>query len=164
MGVILAAVGAIARVMIAMRRAQLEGEVERAELNRLLRVPVASVADVDPTLIGIDRAEQKILPGGGVPTYVRRAADGELRGAVAAALDNSAPWIVVVEGPSKVGKSRSLFQALCECAGTRPLELVAPVNGDALRLLLTPGRGLRAPSAARRCCGWMTLSRFSTAA
>jgi tetratricopeptide (TPR) repeat protein len=141
-GAIVAILGAVPRVVIAVRRARLEGEVERAQLGRLLRVDVTPIARVDPTLIGIDRAaEQAIFPGSRVPKYVPRAADDELREAVAGALDGSGAWVVVVHGPSKVGKSRSLFEALLECARRTPLDLVAPVDASALTSLLTPGEG-----------------------
>jgi tetratricopeptide (TPR) repeat protein len=145
-GVILAVAGALARLGIAVWRARLEGERERVELGRLVRVHVAPIDDVDPTLIGIDRAEQTILPGGDVPEYVRRVADDQLREAVAGALHGSGPWMIVVEGPSKVGKSRSLFEALRQCVQASALQLVAPVSADALRSLLTPGHGLRVAS------------------
>lgn len=147
-GAIVAAAGALARLGVAVRRTQLEGERERIELGRLLRIDVAPIGEVDPTLIGIDRAEQTILPGGAVPDYVQRAADDQLQEAVAAALDGSGRWMIVVEGPSKVGKSRSLFQALREAAQASPLQLVAPMTAEALRSLLTPGQGLRVASGA----------------
>lgn len=147
-GAVVAAVGAIARIVIAVRRAGLEAEVERAAFEGLVRVGVGPIGGIDPTLIGIDRAEQTILPGGAVPSYEPRSADDEIRRAVACALDGSGPWIVIVNGPSKVGKSRSLYEALLECARTTPLDLVAPVDTPALKALLEPGVGLPDGSAA----------------
>ncbi len=148
-GAIVAALGAIPRLVIAMRRALLEGRVERAQLARLLRVDAMAITEVDPTLIGVDRAaEQGILPGGGLPRYVRRAADDELRDAVAAALDGTGAWLVVVHGPSKVGKSRSLFEALLACGRRTPLDVVAPVDALALKAISAPGGGLRPGSGA----------------
>ena len=147
-GAVVAAVGAVARLLIAVRHAGLESEREHAEFARRLRVGVAPVTEIDPTLIGVDRAEQRILPGGGVPQYVRRVADSQLVAAVASALDGAGPWIVVVHGPSKVGKSRSLFEALLVCARTTPVDLVAPVDAAALKSLLLPGEGLRRSSCA----------------
>ena len=110
---------------------------------RLVRVAVARVAQVDPTLVGVDRAEQQILPGAGVPAYQPRTVDGDLVAALRAALDGRGAWMVVVHGPSKVGKSRSLFEALRVCDRAEPLQLVAPVDAGALRTLMTPGEGLR---------------------
>jgi hypothetical protein len=117
-----------------------EQEVEREHTELVGRAPVAAVGQIDPTQIGVDAAAQTILDGGRVPRYAGRAVDGELRGAVKAALEGSGPWIVVVMGPSKVGKSRALFEALRHCAQDRELALVAPVDGDALRALLSSGR------------------------
>ena len=55
-------------------------------------------------------------------------------------------------GSSKIGKSRALFEALRVCEHTCPaaagLQVVAPVDGDALRALLLPGAGTAPGSAA----------------
>lgn len=147
-GAAVAAAGASARTVIAVRRSRLEDEIERAELSRLLRAEVKPVSEIDPTSIGIDRAEQTILGGGAVPRYQPRLADDALRGAVAGALNGSGPWIVIVNGPSKVGKSRSLFEALLECSRATALELVAPVDAAALKTLLRPGLGPQSGSVA----------------
>jgi hypothetical protein len=97
---------------------------------------------IDPITIGVDGAvDQTLLSGGGVPDYVPRTADAALLAALAAAVDGREPWIVLVMGPSKVGKSRSLFQALREWAkvGDRSLDVIAPADAEALRLLMTLG-------------------------
>ena len=148
-GAIVAAVGAAARLGIAVTRASVESEREKTESARGLRAPVAPVAQIDPTLIGIDRAaKQSILLGGDVPQYVSRTADDEVLDAVACALDGSGPWMVVVHGPSKVGKSRSLFEALLARGQTSALELIAPVDASAVWSLLTPGERLWRESGA----------------
>jgi hypothetical protein len=150
-GLVIAVVGALVRMLIAVNRARLEGRQERVELGRLLRAPVAPVGGIDPTVIGVDPAAQSILPGGRLPAYVERDAfDAGLREAVRAGLDGSGPWLLVVVGPSKVGKSRALFEALRRCGGEVGLQLVAPTDGAALRTLLLPGHGVRlarAPAA-----------------
>ena len=131
------------RVVIAVQRARLEGQRERAESARLLRVAVAPIGEVNPTLIGVvDPAEQTILAGDVVPEYVGRAAAAMLREAVAAALDGSGCWVVVVVSRSKVGKSRTLFEELRQSSSAAVLQVVAPVDGDALRSLLDPGQSL----------------------
>ncbi|MGH2371288.1 MAG: hypothetical protein ACRDI2_24190, partial [Chloroflexota bacterium] len=145
-GVIVAAAGALARVLIAEQRTRIEAARERVESARLFRVPVAPVGEIDPTVIGVDYAAQTLISGGGHPDYVARLADDRLRSAVAAALDGTGPWIVVVTGHSKVGKSRSLFEALRTTCPT--LDLVAPVSADAVTKILTPGVGLRMGSRA----------------
>jgi hypothetical protein len=48
--------------------------------------------------------------------------------------------MVVVVGASKVGKSRTLFEALSAYSVAERLQLVAPMHGDALRSLLDPGQ------------------------
>jgi hypothetical protein len=152
-GLIVAALGALARLLIAIRRAGLEDAIERVVLDRRVRVPVAVIAKIDATGIGVDAAAQTILGGARVPDYVARDSDVALRGAVRAALDGSGPWIVVVGGRSKVGKSRALFEALLACDPEAELELVAPVDGEALRSLLTPGQ--RPQRGAARAVLWL---------
>ncbi len=146
-GGIAAAVGGLVRLVIGEQRVRLEGRRERAEWARWLRVPVAPIGGVDPTLIGVDPAAQTVLAGDVLPEYVEREVDATLRDAVAAALDGRGRWLVVVVGGSKVGKSRALFEALLQCARAGELELVAPVDGDALRSLLNPGQSPRAGAA-----------------
>ena len=77
-----------------------------------------------------------------MPAYVGRMADDALREAVAAALDDRGHWLVVVVGGSKVGKSRTLFEALRQSAPAGRLAFLAPVDGDALRALLEPGQNV----------------------
>ncbi len=89
-----------------------DAEVDRVRAALERRAPAFAVSQVDPTQIGVDRAAQDILPGGELPEYVTRDIDGDLRQAVEAALDGSGRWLVVVIGPSKVGKSRTAFEAL----------------------------------------------------
>jgi tetratricopeptide (TPR) repeat protein len=142
-GAAVGAAGALARGVIAVAGAHLEGRQERAELARRLQVPVAPVGEIDPTLVGVDPAAQTILPGGRVPAYVGRAVDAVVREAVTAGLRGAGPWLVVVIGPSKAGKSRTLLEALRQCAPPGGLPLVAPAGGEALRALLVPGQDLR---------------------
>ena len=140
LGVLLAVVGGIVRVAIVLRRAGVEKEQEAIEQKRRTRVSVKGLADVVPTEIGIDAAApQTILPGEGFPAYLQRETDGELETAVREALNGSGRWIVVAVGTSKVGKSRTLFEALRRCAQNAELDFVAPADADALKSLLTPG-------------------------
>ena len=142
-GAAVGAAGALARGVIAVRRARLEGRRERAESVRRLRVAVAPVGEIDPTMVGVDPAAQTILPGGQVPAYVGRGVDAVLREAVAAGLRGAGPWLLVVFGPAKAGKSRTMLEALRRCAPPAGLQLIAPTDGEALRGLLTPGQDLR---------------------
>jgi tetratricopeptide (TPR) repeat protein len=138
-GLVVAAVGAAASLVISTEQARLESKRERAELDRRVKVPVAPITEIDPTQIGVDPAATHTLLGGIVPEYVGREVDAELRGEIEAALSGDR-WMLVVYGASKVGKSRSLFEGLCACSVAERLQLVAPVDGDALRSLLDPGQ------------------------
>src|SRR5947209_16064819 len=40
-----------------------------------LQVPVGPISEVNPTMIGVDKAAQQVLPGGAIPAYVARAID-----------------------------------------------------------------------------------------
>jgi hypothetical protein len=142
-GAVVAALGAVARGAIAVVRARLEGRRERAEFTRRLRVAVGPVYEIDPTAVGIDPAAQAVLAGGPVPAYVQRGVDALLTQSVTAAVQGRGPWLVVVMGASKVGKSRALFEALRRCTGNDEVQLVAPTDGEALRALLLPGQDLR---------------------
>ena len=139
-GLVVAAVGGVASVVISTEQARLEGKRERVELDRRVRVPVAPITEIDPTQIGVDPAATQTVLGGTVPEYVGREIDAELRGAIEAALTGAGSWMLVVVGASKVGKSRTLFEALSSCSVAERLQLVAPVHGDALRSLLDPGQ------------------------
>ena len=132
--------------------AQLNAEREQAALDERLLVPVAAVAAVDATLIGVDKAVQEILPGGALPRYLARDVDESLRAAFAAALDGRGPWIVVAVGTSKAGKSRALFEALEHSTRGKAVELVAPRDGDALRSMLVPGQ---APPVQQAAVLWL---------
>ena len=120
---------------------------ERSEL--LSGAPVSAVERIDPTQIGVDPAAQDILPGGEIPEYVPRDVDDDLREALKAALDGSGRWLVVVHGPSKVGKSRTLFEAVVDCARHCRLEIVAPVDANGLRMSVASLSEPTQPSARR---------------
>src|SRR6202171_182904 len=144
-------VAALAGLVIIAARARLEGRRERAESVRRLRV--APITEVDPTLIGVDKAVQTVLPGATLPDYLPRGVDTGLRDVIAAALAGRGDWLVVVVGGSKVGKSRTLFEALRRCALAGQLELGAPVDGGALRSLLAPGQAM--PIRAEYAVLWL---------
>jgi len=152
-GAAVVATGALGRLSIQVRRARLEGARETADLARRTRVPITTVTQVDPTEIGVDAAAQTILDGQQIPIYQPREVDEALRLAVRSAMANSGRWIVVAVGRSKVGKSRTLFEAVRHCAEEAPIDLVAPVDGEALRSLTTPGETGRQRSD--RCVLWL---------
>ncbi|MEZ5381377.1 MAG: hypothetical protein R2754_06210 [Microthrixaceae bacterium] len=139
-GAVVAALGGLMRAALVLGYGAVERRQENVKANWHLRTPVGSVAEVVPTDIGVDPAAQSILPGGRRPEYVERMKDAELSSALREAVSGGGPRIVVVRGPSKVGKSRSLFEALRRSVGDgwSPL-LVAPVDGAAVTAVLTPG-------------------------
>ena len=138
-GLAVALLGALVRGLTAIRRSHIEHEREAAELGRRTHVPISPIAMVNPTEVGVDAAIQTILPGEEVPEYVAREVDGDLREAVRAALDGSGRWIVIAVGQSKVGKSRAMFEALRACSQLTDMDFIAPIDGAALRSLITPG-------------------------
>jgi tetratricopeptide (TPR) repeat protein len=110
---------------------------ERSANQMRLRCPVARVSAVDPSRIGVSEpAEPKLAKH-----YLRRTpADLELRKAIVGALGTGDQWMVMVVGAAKVGKSRTLLEALRRHDQTsEPLEFVAPVDLQALRDLLNSG-------------------------
>ncbi|HSR93336.1 MAG TPA: tetratricopeptide repeat protein [Solirubrobacterales bacterium] len=136
--------GAAGRLAIRFRRTQLEDERERTALDRRVRTAVAPLQEVRAVEIGVDRAAQDILPGGETPDYLPREADQRVQDALESALDGSGPWLVVVHGPAKVGKSRTLYEALRKvCERGMDLILVTPADGDSVRSLLVPDGSLR---------------------
>src|SRR4051794_3422960 len=145
-GLVVALWGAVARLLVGVRKARLERASEAVELDRRLRVQVAPIAKVDPRELGVDPAAQNVLPGREVPRYVDRAIDAPLREAIRDGLDGHGPWLIVVEGASKYGKSRSLYEALTAPPWGEALLVVAPVDTDALRSILDPKVALQLPT------------------
>ena len=79
-GAVVAAVGALAKVVVVRGAVKVERSIEGAKARRHLRVPVGAVAGVVPTRYRqADPAVQTILPGGQRPEYVERSKDAELR-------------------------------------------------------------------------------------
>lgn len=150
-GVVVAAVVAVALLVVRLGRARVEASAEAVMSDRRLRIPVTVVCEVDPVSIGVERAAQSVLPGGERPRYVSRGVDGAVLEGVTAAALGRGRWLVVVVGPSKVGKSRTLFEGVLAAddilrrstSGEESLRVVAPIGGDALKALLVPGEGPR---------------------
>ena len=94
-------------------------------------VPIAPVRELDPRDLGVD---PEVIEGW---AYVDRAVDRELRTSLRAASQCQGASLIVVRGPSKAGKSRTLYQAAREVAPDA--WVVAPRDAEALRVLLRPG-------------------------
>jgi tetratricopeptide (TPR) repeat protein len=158
---LLAVIGWSADSFVVARKARLESRQELHEARRTLRI--MAVSDIDsPDEIGVDPPAKTPLADTTLPDYVPRTVDKDLTKALRAALAGTGQWILVVEGRSKVGKSRTLFEAVRQCADTSespegklrrgfaamwerrnrppPLYLVAPRKADDVKALLTPGQ------------------------
>jgi tetratricopeptide (TPR) repeat protein len=132
---------ALGSLAIRIMQGKIEAQQETAQLDRRLRVPIKQLSDIVPTRIGVDRAAQELLPGGENPQYLPRAVDDDLRKSIRNAVSGEGLWLIVVCGPSKVGKSRTLFEALLACHEEGPsLWLIAPRDGTAVKSLLEPGQ------------------------
>ena len=69
--------------------------------------------------------------------YLTRDVDKQLNSALASALRNEETRLIVLAGPSKVGKSRTLFEAMRRQLPNA--EWIAPADVDALEELMKPG-------------------------
>ncbi|MGW4241167.1 tetratricopeptide repeat protein [Nocardia sp. NPDC004722] len=122
------AVGAVVSVWLALKRAEAERDSEETAQRLRLQIPVTKVGEVAPSKIGVDPATARALAR--MPAYVARRIDAKVTAAIGDAVTGTGPWLVVVEGPSKVGKSRTLFQALQNSPELREMPLIAPMNQD----------------------------------
>ncbi|WP_344099968.1 tetratricopeptide repeat protein, partial [Myceligenerans crystallogenes] len=134
---------ALAAAQEAQERAEAEARAEEARRTARaswVRIPVAPIGDLSPDAplrLGVDAAAQDFLDGGRVPAYVPRDKDAAVRTAVQAAMaDDSAPWLVLLHGHSKTGKSRTLYEALRATHDTRSALLVAPTSPISLHHIL----------------------------
>ena len=95
-GWVVAALAAIEGARIVHRRIGVEGRREADTLRQRTRAPIGRIEEIDPTRVGVDAAAQSILPGEGIPEYVPRDVDAELREAIGAAFAGEGRQIVVV--------------------------------------------------------------------
>jgi hypothetical protein len=132
-------VGAAVGFFFVLRSSREQKREDVAALDVLLRTRVARVADIDPVMIGVDEAATTELTPAGEMEYLPRVADAELKGLIADALDGRGRWFVVVEGTSKTGKSRTLFEALKTADRDEQLHLFAPRgSAELLQILKRP--------------------------
>lgn len=143
------------------RATQIEQRLER--LEQLLttrpdrqRVPLlgeltAYDLGADPEAIGSDEAAE----------YLPRDKDSELDEALLEARRATEPWMIVLRGPSKSGKSRTLFEAAYRDEELRTAAVVAPRDQVALAELLDDGLPKTPPG---RVLLWLDdLERFVSA-
>jgi hypothetical protein len=138
----LALVGAAAVAVLTVR----ELHVQASE--RLL-IPPRLVGEVDPYDIGVDREaiRPRLRSGGEDRRYLPRELEAPLYQALHDALGRRDPTMIVVRGPSKAGKSRTLLHAAQTHRGLGAATLVAPnPNKDAQEALT----GVLEPRRLRR--------------
>jgi TolA-binding protein len=144
-----------------------QAAAERQRLA-LLATTVPGVRDLVPRVrelsayeLGTDR-EEIPLPRGGVGRsegYVERDRDGDLRQALVVAWGTGTPRMLVLRGPSKAGKTRTLFEAVAGEEELREAALLAPRDGEALARLLEPDGLPQLPS--ERVLLWLDdIERF----
>lgn len=129
------------------RRAAAAAERERLALLATTaggfpdRVP--RVCELSPYDVGADH--EAIAPerriGAAHGAYFSRDRDDELDAELRSALETGSPQMVVLRGPSKAGKSRSLYEAVRRNERLRDAAVLKPRDIDALTTLLAP-RGL----------------------
>jgi tetratricopeptide (TPR) repeat protein len=153
-----AAVNGLIRVVIAIRIAGAEKRRENISLGDQLWVDIGPVEEIEAIEIGVDPAarEETHLDVDLVEYLRRRPTDRELDEALDEALDGSGRRLVVLYGLPKVGKSRTLFEALCRLAKKgHDLHLVAPTSAEAVRSLRERVGGRVSRLRGRRYVLWL---------
>lgn len=129
-------------------------ELRRQRRQRQDLLPILRVSDPDSVYeLGIDRedpvAKEQLAVADTSPSYIPRDSDDEISTKLRTAAADSKPRLVVVEGVSKAGKSRSLFEAL-----RRDLPdaiVIAPKGAAGLEALLNASQ----PFPRRRLRRWL---------
>lgn len=137
--------GGLVGALLATREVGLE-RVE--QLDDLVRFSVAAVEDLDAYDVGVAPESPEALAyfaSSDKRQYIERDIDDELRYRLEAARASNETRLIVIAGPSKAGKTRTLFEA----AHSRMPEalLVAPRSYESIDALLKPGT---IPSARSR--------------
>jgi tetratricopeptide (TPR) repeat protein len=140
-----AALGFTVAAGVATRRAAKEEALqqlvaaERERRERLL-VPICSVGRVNPHEIGVDLEQVQLQLQPGQDPYLQRDRDEDLRRALDETLLNGKPRLVMLLGPSKAGKSRTLLEAVLRHPKLGTATLIAPRReAEALTWLLEQG-------------------------
>ena len=124
-------------------RLQAETRAQRERLGLLattvwgVREHIPQLAELAPYDLGVDREAISVEDGSHSAPYVPRERDEQLRQTLTEARERSEPSLIVVSGPSKAGKSRTLFAAAS--AVLPDAVLIAPSNAASLSDLLKPG-------------------------
>jgi|GEM_PF-2468074 len=138
--VTVAALGLIGAMAVASLRTLDQMAQRRLELERFFTIPVGPLHAADAYKLGVEREADEAITALGGWQYVPRRCDDDLRVALAEALKADRPRMIVLEGSSTVGKSRTLFQVAKEVAAAATV--VAPSGRAQLIALLTKEESL----------------------
>ena len=137
----LAVLGAAAVAVLTTREQRAEkreeDEASAQERAERLRVPILPLGQVSPYEVGVDHEAISVEDGSHGAPYVPRERDEQLHQTLAEARERSEPSLIVVSGPSKAGKSRTLFAAAS--AVLSDAQLIGPRDAASLSGLLKPG-------------------------
>jgi tetratricopeptide (TPR) repeat protein len=156
-------VGALVALALGVMQLRAEGREERAELWQRPPGKVGALAGGDGAYaLGVDTEAREALDAAGLvglrhAPYVSRDVDGQLRKRIASAASREAASLVILAGPSKAGKSRTLLEAARNVVNDA--SLIVPRNARALARL----SGMRAPSeiGGGACVIWLDdIERF----
>jgi hypothetical protein len=127
-------VSALALLMLGY--AVIRGRAEEREAMQLdLRAPPQRVEFADSTRLGVVEAAD----GGLARRYLSRSVDPSLDMELQHALSSHSQWLLVVRGPSRVGKTRTLYESLSRHSRHREsLAILAPKSVASLLALLDP--------------------------
>jgi tetratricopeptide (TPR) repeat protein len=111
---------------------------ERARAARL-RTRLDRFGTLSAYALGVDHeAISSGAPGAEAAGYLPRDRDRDLRVALDSAAETGRPGMIVVRGPSKAGKSRTLFEAVRGHPRLAEAWTVAPIHREALAEALEP--------------------------
>jgi tetratricopeptide (TPR) repeat protein len=119
------------------------GAEMRTAIQAAVRVEIGPVAHLSPEEVGVDPVDPEVLGKathveGQQLNYAQRDIDRKLREHVANARHGRGPALVCVHGPSKAGKSRTMFEALR--AEMPQAALVAPADArESVQTILDQG-------------------------
>jgi Tfp pilus assembly protein PilF len=134
--VTLATSGATIRVERQRRRGGREDALKRIVLSRKAPDRAPTVEELTPYQLGADKEADQDAPA----AYVPRDRDADLRTALADARTAAEPRMVVLRGPSKSGKSRTLYEAVAADPDLRKATVLAPRSLDDLAAILDDRR------------------------
>jgi len=129
--------GGLVVALLATREVGLERD---EQLGKLVRFPIAAVEDLDAYDAGVAPESPEALahlPGSDERWYIERDIDGALEACLRGALDSEKTRLIVVAGPSKAGKTRTLFE-VTRSVMPKAL-LVAPRSYESIDALIGPG-------------------------